>query len=141
MSDKRNEIIIQAQQTLALCFGHFNFNGIKTRAVFEVDYEGRAVKCTLVDVETKNPIRHAYSLCAEGDCFNKYIGAVIALYRAWGIKVPTDFLNAPLPEKAYMGNYGVLNECDHELHITDCYLLDTFNNRIKYGTARVTVDN
>ena len=140
MSDIRNDVIFHAQQTITACLKPFVFNGVKVRAVFVVDFEGRAVKCTLVDMETKKPVRHAYALCAEGDCFNKYIGGAIALYRAWGITVPDEFLNAPLPTKAYMGNYGTLNECDHELHITDCYLLDTFNNRIKHGTARIPVD-
>lgn len=59
--------------------------------------------------------------CASSDCFNVHIGKAIALRRALGHQVPTEYLNAPQPTEVHVGdvvavgyrNYTVIND-DHD---------------------------
>ncbi|MCY8348067.1 hypothetical protein MOC74_21930 [Bacillus haynesii] len=41
---------------------------------------------------------------APDDCFNIHIGKAIALHRALGLEVPEEYLNAPQPTEARMGD-------------------------------------
>lgn len=43
--------------------------------------------------------------CAPSDCFNSHIGKAIALRRALGLEVPDEYLNAPNPTEARVGDY------------------------------------
>lgn len=42
--------------------------------------------------------------CAPNDCFNAHIGKAIALRRALGLEVPTEYLNAPNPSEVRVGD-------------------------------------
>lgn len=42
--------------------------------------------------------------CAPDDCFNVHIGKAIALRRALGIDVPSEYLNAPQPTEVRVGD-------------------------------------
>lgn len=42
--------------------------------------------------------------CAPTDCFNVYIGKAIALRRALGLEVPSEYLNAPQPTEVRVGD-------------------------------------
>lgn len=42
--------------------------------------------------------------CAPDDCFNAHIGKAIALRRALGLEVPTEYLNVPQPTEVRVGD-------------------------------------
>jgi polyribonucleotide nucleotidyltransferase len=55
--------------------------------------------------------------CAPGDVFNAHIGKAIALRRALGLEVPTEYTNAPKPTEARVGD--VVRAIGEELRILD----------------------
>ncbi|MCA0117385.1 hypothetical protein LCD32_00040, partial [Bacillus sp. RSS_NA_20] len=44
------------------------------------------------------------SKCAPNDCFNAHIGKAIALRRALGLEVPSEYLNVPQPTDVRVGD-------------------------------------
>lgn len=42
--------------------------------------------------------------CTPGDCFNAHLGKAIALRRAMGLEVPSEYMNAPQPTEVRVGD-------------------------------------
>lgn len=66
-------------------------------ADFIVSKEKRKVICLLKDMETNKVTSKGIAKCDPADVFNVDIGTAIALYRALGLNVPSDYLNVPNP--------------------------------------------
>ena len=66
--------------------------------VFYVNFEKRTVVCLIKSVVNDKVISRGIAKCSPDDCFNEYIGKVIALYRAEGFRVPEYFLDVPQPD-------------------------------------------
>jgi hypothetical protein len=62
-----------------------------------------------------------YATCAPGDVFNAHIGMAIALRRALGLDVPREYLNAPEPTEAQVGDVVVTRSSSgvHEITSRD----------------------
>lgn len=81
-------------------------DGQRTRtclADFIVVKEKRKVICLLKDIETGKVVARGIAKCDPQDTFNVDIGSAIALYRALGLNVPSDYLNVPNPVKHEAG--------------------------------------
>jgi hypothetical protein len=74
------------------------------RAEFNVDRDKR---CVSVDVYLKHGshlMANGHAKCDPDDCFNEHIGKAIALRRALGLDVPLEYVKAPQPTEARVGN-------------------------------------
>lgn len=75
---------------------------------FSVNRDKRSVVCYItywskVNQRTQTSFR-GIAKCAPDDCFNVHIGRAIALRRALGLEVPSEYLNAPQPTEVQVGN-------------------------------------
>jgi hypothetical protein len=77
---------------------------ILCRANFYVNTEKRVVTAVLEGAYTRNKYARGIAKCNQDDCFNVHIGKAIALYRALGLKVPSELLRAPQPEEVHIGD-------------------------------------
>ena len=87
-----------------------NTFGTVTKAEFVVNKEKRTVVCLLRGARTPVLYSKGIAKCAPHECFNVHIGKAIALRRALGLEIPDEYLNAPQPEKAEVGdiiNFGI----------------------------------
>jgi signal peptidase I len=73
-------------------------------AAFVVDREKRRVTALLSSVLTGVVERQGVAKCHPDDCFNLHLGKVIALYKALGLEVPDEYLNAPQPTEVRVGD-------------------------------------
>ena len=96
-------------------------NYVSNQWLSRVDFVVNAEKHTVVAiVRVKHGdkiLTKAVAKCAPGDVFNADIGKAIVLERAYGVKVPKDFYNAPQPESVVVGmvveaKYGSRYETD-----------------------------
>lgn len=81
-----------------------------TKAEFVVNKEKRTVVCLLKGARTPVLYSKGIAKCAPHECFNVHIGKAIALRSALGLEIPDEYLNAPQPEKAEVGdiiNFGI----------------------------------
>jgi len=85
--------------------------------VHDVVYMVNRSKRTVVAlIKLDNVIRaRGIAKCMEGDVFNVHIGMAIALAKALGKEVPTEFVNAPQPNRVHIGdvvkyNHGRVSE-------------------------------
>lgn len=84
-------------------------NGLGLTADFIVNREKRTVVCLLRGGVTPERIyARGIAKCSPDDCFNVHIGRAIALRRALGLDVPTDYLNAPQPTEVRVGDVVVI---------------------------------
>ncbi|WP_158642184.1 hypothetical protein [Brevibacillus laterosporus] len=84
-------------------------NGLGLTADFIVNREKRTVVCLLRGGVTPERIYgRGIAKCSPDDCFNAHIGKAIALRRALGLDVPSDYLNAPQPTEARVGDVVVI---------------------------------
>ncbi|WP_145412473.1 hypothetical protein [Paenibacillus xylanexedens] len=82
-------------------------NGVTVtdRIDFVVDCNKRTVVALVVNIERKKVIGRGIAKCAPGDVFNAHIGRAIALRRALGLEVPAEYLEAPNPTEARIGDF------------------------------------
>ena len=72
---------------------------------FAVNKEKRTVAALLRIFGGYSPVaKKGIAKCGPDDCFNVHIGKAIALYRALGLEVPKEFLNAPQPTEVRVGD-------------------------------------
>jgi|GEM_PF-4744890 len=84
--------------------GVMGANGIRNMNVeFHVNREKRAVTALLRGVYSGTIWAKATAKCAPGDVFHAEIGKAIALYKALGLPVPDEYLNAPQPDEPRVG--------------------------------------
>ncbi|MEV2662646.1 hypothetical protein ABND18_19495 [Paenibacillus larvae] len=73
-------------------------------AEFIVNRKKKTVVCLLRGAITKEIYARGTAKCAPGDVFNSHIGRAIALRRALGLEVPTEYLNVPNPAELRKGD-------------------------------------
>ncbi|ATP95447.1 hypothetical protein CSE15_16505 [Bacillus altitudinis] len=77
-------------------------------AVYTYDFIVNAEKRTVVALrklfENGRVISKGIAKCAPDDCFNAHIGKAIALRRALGLEVPSEYLNVPQPTDVRVGD-------------------------------------
>jgi len=73
---------------------------------FQVNNDKRTVVALLFrkNIATTEVRWRGIAKCAPNDVFNAHIGKAIALRRALGLKVPTEYTNAPQPTEARVGD-------------------------------------
>ncbi|MCR8997954.1 hypothetical protein NW825_24090, partial [Brevibacillus laterosporus] len=79
-------------------------NRLGLTADFIVNKEKRTVVCLLRGGVTPNEYARGIAKCSPDDCFNVHIGKAIALRRALGLDVPTEYLTAPQPAEPRVGD-------------------------------------
>lgn len=73
-------------------------------AEFIVNKEKRTVVCLLRGVHTHDVLNRGIARCAPDECFNVYLGKAISLRRALGLEVPVEYVKAPAPTEARVGD-------------------------------------
>lgn len=74
---------------------------------FEVNREKYTVVALIkrgFNIHNRRVAEKGIAKCAPDDCFNVHIGKAIALRRALGLEVPTEYLNAPQPTEVRVGD-------------------------------------
>ncbi|SET43175.1 hypothetical protein SAMN05216389_11152 [Oceanobacillus limi] len=79
-------------------------SGIICDAEFIVNDGKRTVVCLLKGQLSSIVYARGIAKCAPNDCFNVHIGKAIALRRALGLEVPSEYLNAPQPTEVRVGD-------------------------------------
>lgn len=78
---------------------------IDSKAVgFNVNREKRVVVAYAIKLSAIFARSTAFARCAPDDCFNVHIGKAIALRRALGLEVPQEYVKAPMPAEAKVGD-------------------------------------
>jgi len=72
------------------------------RVEYVVDRDKRTVVALIKD--NSGVFARGIAKCAPGDVFNEALGKAIALRRALGLPVPSEYLNAPKPEGVRVGD-------------------------------------
>ncbi|MEH6941625.1 hypothetical protein [Bacillus sp. JJ722] len=73
-------------------------------ADFIVNPEKRTVVALLKGCDSGKIRAKSIAKCAPNDCFNAHIGKAIALRRALGLPLPSEYLNAPDPTEVRVGD-------------------------------------
>lgn len=107
---KRDHIVAQSKADLEYLKGGYKNRWYQADGVFDceadfiVNREKRTVVVLLRGVGSGVIRAKGIAKCAPGDCFNVWIGKAIALRRALGLEVPTEYLNAPQPTEVRVGD-------------------------------------
>ncbi|MEB5480939.1 hypothetical protein P8825_15340 [Shouchella clausii] len=103
---ERDEIIEQAKADLARLTNHGYCYAYERnlKVEFIVDNKKRTVEAILRRVADAQIVTTGLARCAPNDCFNVYIGQVIALLRAMNVEVPDKYLNTPQPTEVRKGD-------------------------------------
>ncbi|MCM3314838.1 hypothetical protein M3626_20800 [Psychrobacillus sp. MER TA 17] len=84
--------------------GNRTFRDLTTISEIHVNKKKRTVVALVKGANTPTLYEKGIAKCAPGDCFNVHIGKAIALRRALGLEVPSDYLNAPQPTEVRVGD-------------------------------------
>lgn len=77
---------------------------LATYAEFIINRKKRTAVCILRNLGRNRVCSRGIAKCAPGDVFNSHIGRAIALRRALGLKVPTEYLSVPNPTELRKGD-------------------------------------
>lgn len=111
---------LRGRDDIYLLKGHFGMT-----AEFIVNKEKRTVVCLLRGAVTPERIyARGIAKCAPDDCFNVHIGKAIALRRALGLDVPSDYLNAPQPTEPRIGDVVVPTSYEYDTTPYTVYEID-----------------
>lgn len=110
--EKRDRIIERAKVDIKelrdegnSMFGQvYMVNGRLCNVEFIVNKKKRTVVALLRGIDTGIIRAKGIAKCAPGDCFNVWIGKAIALRRALGLEIPSEYLNAPQPTEVRVGD-------------------------------------
>ncbi|QDX93614.1 hypothetical protein EEL30_15710 [Brevibacillus laterosporus] len=83
---------------------------IDHRAEFVVNREKRTVVALIRKCGSLTISARGIAKCSPDDCFNAHIGKAIALHRALGLDVPSDYLKAPQPTEPRVGDVVLVTE-------------------------------
>ncbi|MCY7439380.1 hypothetical protein [Bacillus altitudinis] len=97
---KRDEIVARAKEDVEYLVRRCS----TARTEFIVNTEKRTVVSIRKVLSNGRVISKGITKCAPDDCFNAHIGKAIALRRALGFEVPSEYLNAPQPEEVRVGD-------------------------------------
>jgi hypothetical protein len=104
---QRDEIIEQAKRDVAeLAKNGFARNEYDDKRVvkFNINKAKRTVVVLLSGYLTGIIYEKGIAKCAPTDCFNVHIGKAIALRRALGLEVPSEYLTVPQPTEVRVGD-------------------------------------
>ncbi len=103
----RDRIVAQAKKDVEELkdsrFGLYIVGPFVCKAEFIVNKDKRTVVALLRGIHSGRVRGKGIAKCAPGDCFNVWIGKAIALRRALGLEVPSEYLNAPQPSEVRVG--------------------------------------
>lgn len=71
---------------------------------FKVNRESRLVFANIKERKTGSVYSTGLAICHPDDCFNVYIGKLIALYRALRLEIPYEYWNVPQPTEIRIGD-------------------------------------
>ncbi|WP_051493926.1 hypothetical protein [Paenibacillus sp. FSL R7-269] len=86
-------------QTEVLPFGN-DFYRRLYNVRFRVNRDKRTVVCEIIGSHSGRKLARAYAKCSPADVFHAEIGKAIALRKALGLTVPSEYTDAPQPEPA-----------------------------------------
>ncbi|WP_350303608.1 hypothetical protein [Bacillus pumilus] len=104
---KRDDIVEKAKKDIVSLSNQHGLYYASKRYLgneFIVNAEKRVVVSLLRQVSTGQVVGKGITKCAPDDCFNAHIGKAIALRRALGLEVPTEYLNVPQPTEVRVGD-------------------------------------
>lgn len=85
------------------------------RVDFVVNSDKRTVVALIKSSYFGDVLAKGIAKCTPTDVFNAHLGRAIALRRALGLDVPAEYLNAPQPEKARVGDVVEYDGCKVEV--------------------------
>lgn len=106
---KRDISELKTGETIGRLKG-YTIDGFVCDAEFIINKEKRAVTVLLKTVNSKVLKAKGIAKCAPNDCFNAHIGKAIALRRALGLPVPSEYLQAPQPTEVRVGDVVYIDE-------------------------------
>jgi hypothetical protein len=120
----RDEIVEKAKRDITELKCKYNcdyvFNTVGVNAEYIINKTKRTVVCLLRGYVYRNRIySRGIAKCDPTDCFNVHIGKAIALRRALGVEVPTEYLNAPQPTEVRVGDVVRFNDHPETPHLVD----------------------
>ncbi|WP_024427693.1 hypothetical protein [Bacillus safensis] len=99
---KRDEIVAQAKEDVETLKMRNRLSKAFNIEIV-VNSESRSVEAT-AKVPNSRKSFYGIAKCAPDDCFNVHIGKAIALRRALGLEVPSEYLNVPQPTEVRVGD-------------------------------------
>ncbi|MGF9741954.1 hypothetical protein ABEX06_00495 [Bacillus safensis] len=99
---KRDEVVAQAKEDVETLKMRNRLSKAFNIEIV-VNSESRSVEAT-AKVPNSRKSFYGIAKCAPSDCFNAHIGKAIALRRALGLEVPTEYLNVPQPTEVRVGD-------------------------------------
>jgi hypothetical protein len=121
--------------------GNTTLRLFRTVVRFVVNPDKRTVVALVIDNAFRKTVREkGIAKCDPSDCFNASIGKAIALRRALGLEVPTEYLTAPQPTEVRVGDVV------HRLNIDDTVtirptLLRIENLSVEVGSSKIIDDS
>ncbi|MGM0815356.1 MAG: hypothetical protein ACQEUO_07510 [Bacillota bacterium] len=100
---KRDEVVEKAKEDVETLKMRNRLSKAFTIQVIERP-KSRSVEAT-AKVPNSRKAFYGIAKCAPNDCFNVHIGKAIALRRALGLVVPSEYLNVPQPTEVRDGDY------------------------------------
>ncbi|MEV2854934.1 hypothetical protein ABNB97_03825 [Paenibacillus larvae] len=97
-------------------------------AEFIVNRKKKTVVCLLRGAITKEIYARGTAKCAPGDVFNSHIGRAIALRRALGLEVPTEYLSVPNPTEIREGDIVIRYDWINTMHPYHIFQIGTKPN-------------
>ncbi|MBQ4817614.1 hypothetical protein IHP72_15270 [Bacillus pumilus] len=103
---KRDEIVEQAKVEIEQMEKNVGekLGYSKCHVEFVVNSKKRTVVALVFESYPSGLRRKGIAKCAPNDCFNAHIGKDIALRRALGLEVPSEYLNVPQPTEIRVGD-------------------------------------
>jgi hypothetical protein len=97
----REQLIEKAKQDVEELSDKY-FDGINFEVKFVVNRDKRTV--VALNYYDNAVYKRGIAKCAPDDCFNVHFGKAIALRRALGLDIPKEYVNAPQPTVAKVGD-------------------------------------
>lgn len=113
--DIRDSIVEQAKRDVAQI--EYDQSENLLRMQYVVNAEKRTVVCLAWRVDHGYIDSRGIAKCAPSDCFNANIGKAIALRRALGLDVPSEYLTAPQPTKVRVGDVVEYSPTDTNVRV------------------------
>lgn len=98
--EERDRIVERAKKDIEKIIKRLGLNYVQ----FVINKEKRTIVALIKRVPSPKVESKGKAKAHPDDCFNVHIGKVIALRRALGLEVPSEYLNAPQPTEARVGD-------------------------------------
>ncbi|MGI1828725.1 hypothetical protein ACRPLG_02515 [Bacillus safensis] len=122
---KRDETVAKAKEDVSALIRRY----FTARTEFIVNTEKRTVVALRKSYRLGYVNERGIAKCAPNDCFNAHIGKAIALRRALGLEVPTEYLNVPQPTEVRVGDV---------INYRNAYILKVVDDDIQRTTKSVS---